>query len=250
MNTARSVLSNLLKPFDGVAFGSHRLTERLLAGIARTRPSVPRYTQTWDVAVVLNHLRSKMPLASLSWKDLTFKLVSLVALVTAQRCQTIHLLDTAHMTKTDSKFSFQIAKPLKTSKPGRSLPQVELHKYHEEAVCVYRTLERYIEVTALYRKQSALFLSYHAPHNPVGKDTISRWIKCGLHEAGIDVDQFKAHSTRAASTSAARHQSLPVKDILVVAGWEHESTFDKFYNKSDSLQKTYAESVLSQCEQV
>ena len=150
------------------------------------------------------------------------------------------------MTRTPSKFSFQIAKPLKTTKPGRLLPQVELHKCHEDAVCVYRTLERYIEVTAPCRKQSALFLSYYGLHNPVGKETISKWIKCGLHESGIDVTQFKAHSTWAASTSAACHQSLPVRDILVVTGWQQEGTFDKFYNKSGSLQKTYAESVLNQ----
>ena len=157
VNTARSVLSALLKPFDGIPFGSHRLTERLLTGIAVTRPSVPRYTQTWDVAIVLNHLRSKIPLESLTLKDLTLKLVVLVALVTAQRCQTIHLLDTAHMTRTPSAFSFQITKPLKTTKPGRPLPQIELHKYHEDEICVYRTLERYLEVTAPFRKQSVLF---------------------------------------------------------------------------------------------
>ena len=238
-------MSALLKPFDGIPFGSQRLTERLLTGIAVTRPSVPRYTQTWDVAIVLNHLRSKIPLESLTLKDLTLKLVVLVALVTAQRCQTIHLLDTAHMTRTPSAFSFQITKPLKTTKPGRPLPQIELHKYHEDEICVYRTLERYLEVTAPFRKQSALFLSYYAPHNPVGKETISRWIKCGLHESGIDVTQFKAHSTRAALTSAA-HQSLPVRDILAVAGWQQEGTFYKFYNKSVSLQKSYAESVLNQ----
>lgn len=46
--------------------------------------------------------------------------------------------------------------------------------------------------------------------------------------AGIDISQFKAHSTRAASTSAS---GVPMKDILKTANWSRESTFQKFYLK-------------------
>ncbi|CAC5405660.1 unnamed protein product [Mytilus coruscus] len=61
--------------------------------------------------------------------------------------------------------------------------------------------------------------------------TIARWIKTVLKLAGIDADMFKAHSTRAASTSAAFLAGMPIKDILKAAGWSNESVFGRFYQK-------------------
>ena len=69
------------------------------------------------------------------------------------------------------------------------------------------------------------------PHSCVSKDTIARWIKAALKMAGIDVQVFKPHSTRAAATSAALRKGVPVSDILKVAGWSKETTFARFYNK-------------------
>ena len=37
--------------------------------------------------------------------------------------------------------------------------------------------------------------------------------------AGIDIDIFKPHSARAAVTSAAHRQGVPVADILSIAEW-------------------------------
>ncbi len=50
-----------------------------------------------------------------------------------------------------------------------------------------------------------------------------------LKIAGIDVSVYKAHSTRAAATSAAQRKG--VNDILQVAGWAREATFARFYSK-------------------
>ena len=59
----------------------------------------------------------------------------------------------------------------------------------------------------------------------VSTSTISRWLKEMLRMAGIN--NFTAHSTRAASTSAAKS-----KDILKAGNWSRESTFNRFYNKT------------------
>ena len=59
--------------------------------------------------------------------------------------------------------------------------------------------------------------------------TIARWVKSMLAAAGIDITQFKAHSTRAASTSAARRLGVSTADILRSANWSRESTFERFY---------------------
>jgi len=38
-----------------------------------------------------------------------------------------------------------------------------------------------------------------------------------LSSSGVDITKFKAHSTRAASVSAARAQFVPVSEILSLA---------------------------------
>ena len=50
-------------------------------------------------------------------------------------------------------------------------------------------------------------------------------------KAGIDVEIFKAHSTRAASCSRAKNDGIPIENILRTAGWANNSTFEKFYDK-------------------
>ena len=67
--------------------------------------------------------------------------------------------------------------------------------------------------------KSQLLLSFQKAFTPVSKDTISCWIKIVLKEAGIYITQFTAHSTRAASISAAVKAGSPIKTILESAGW-------------------------------
>ena len=52
-----------------------------------------------------------------------------------------------------------------------------------------------------------------------------------MAEAGVDVTNFKHHSTRAAAASKAKNASIPVKEILDTAGWSSERTFDRLYNR-------------------
>ena len=55
------------------------------------------------------------------------------------------------------------------------------------------------------------------PFSPVSRDTISRWVKTIMPRAGIDTTKFKPHSTRAASTSAASRNAVPLENILTAA---------------------------------
>ena len=43
--------------------------------------------------------------------------------------------------------------------------------------------------------------------------------------------KFTAHSTRSASTSAAKAMDIAIDIMMEGAGWRPESTFVKFYNK-------------------
>eukprot|EP00794_Sanderia_malayensis_P008458 gene8458-9363_t len=52
-----------------------------------------------------------------------------------------------------------------------------------------------------------------------------------LAKAGIDTSVYKAHSTRAAASSAAKANEVSIRTIMDHAGWSSENTFMKFYNK-------------------
>ena len=53
-----------------------------------------------------------------------------------------------------------------------------------------------------------------------------------LKAAGIQTDLFKPYSTRSASASKAARAQIPLADIMKMAGWSRESTFEKFYHKN------------------
>lgn len=80
---------------------------------------------------------------------------------------------------------------------------------------------------------SQLFISLIKPYNPVSSATIARWLKSIRAKAGVDTSIFKAHSIRAASTSAAAGAGVTTNDILNAADWSSESVFHKFYYKPE-----------------
>ena len=73
-------------------------------------------------------------------------------------------------------------------------------------------------------RESKLLIGYQKPYKHVSKDTLARWLRDVLNKADVDMQQFGAHSTRTASTSAAITCGVPV-DVLRAAGWRSGSTF-------------------------
>ena len=158
-----------------MSIGNHPLVVRFLKGVFNLRPPVPRYKEVWDVSIVLRFLKTLSPVSSLSLKNLNLKLVMLLSLVTAQRGQTLHLLDVNLMSTYDSSIVIQLS--------------------------------------------------------------------------GINLDVYKAHSTRAASVSAAHRAQVPVQEILRKAGWSSAQTFAIYYDKnldtSESSASQFQEAILT-----
>lgn len=239
LNILRSSLSSLLLPCEGHAVGSHPLVSRFMKGVFNLRPPQPRYNCTWDVKVVLDYLRTLVPNDSISFENLTLKLVMLIALISGRRSHTIAHIITQDSTVSNSSVSFYIKQLIKTSKPGRPAPVIQLPAYPEdERICVLQTLREYLKKTSHCRHSSRyLFVSINRPHRNVSSQTVSRWLKKVLHLAGIDTSMFKGHSTRAASTSAAFRSGTAIDTILATAGWSSVRTFALFYNKPLNLTK-------------
>ena len=132
-----------------------------------------------------------------------------------------------HMKKFQTHFTCSLSGHLKQDKPGHVFGNVPLFQYRDKSLCVYSTLEHYIEVTQPLRKSSKFLISYIKPHNEVSGFTIGRWLKTCLSLANIDVNVYQAHSTRSASTTKAA-QLLPIDVVMKLTGCSQESTFRKF----------------------
>ena len=181
INTARAALSAVIHPPEGCTFVNHPLVVRFLKGVFTARPARLRYLEVWDVSVVLKYLKTLHPPEQLSLKGLTLKMTMLIALLSGQRCQTIHALESTTMVLSADKCVFYIYELLKTSRPGKHYGCLELRAYADDkqlCLCVVNLLQEYVQRTLKFRGNNAqLLLSYHKPHNPVSTVTIGRWLK-------------------------------------------------------------------------
>ena len=250
LGTVRSALSSFIT-IDGIKAGEHLLVSRFMTGIFNRKPCFPRYVETWDPQIVLDHLRSYPDVKFMTLKQLTLKLTMFMALVSAQRTRTLKLLSTENMVKKSEEFTFRVLSLLKQSSAGggtqRHLAPIVFKKYPDDnKLCVFTVLEEYLKRTSALRGScSQLLLCYTKPCGPASKDTIRRWIKEVMLQAGIVTTLFKPHSTRSASTSVAVSNNVPINDILMTNGWRSSSIFAKYYNKPVAHTNQFAEGVLS-----
>ena len=171
LNTARSALSTMIfvHSKEHSSFGQHPLVCRFIKGTFESRPSLPRYQDTWDVTVVLDYLTKLGAPTALSMKNLTLKVVMLMALLTGQRRQTLHSLRIDLMSLSADKCIFTITSLLKTSRPGKHLSFIEFQAYAPDIrLCVVRHLEHYVNRTSHLRgDETQLLISYSKPHKSV-----------------------------------------------------------------------------------
>lgn len=231
INTARSALSLVITPADKTTFGEHPLVTRFLKGTFELRPSLPRYSTIWDVGIVLTYLWSFPALNDLTLRQLTLNLTMLLALVTAQRTQTLSKLDTSCMQETTTGITFTIWDTLKTTRPGKHLVPIEIRSFTPDShLCLVTYIKHYITKTHLLCSDPRLLISYTKPHKPVTNSTVARWIRSTLQDAGIGVSIFLAHSSQTAASYSLNTQ-LPLADIRKVGGWSNARTFAEHYNK-------------------
>ena len=207
---------------------------RFFQGVIIKMPKKTKYSCTWDPSVVLNRLAEWYPNESLSLEKLTKKSVTRMALVTAQRAQTLHSIKVENFHRDEKFIRIRIDATLKTSKHINTKPVLEIPYYSQPTVCPARALDAYLERTQDLRPKNAkkLFITYKNTHHEATVQSVSRWMKQTLGECGIDTDIFSAHSTRHASTSAAARKNINVHTILKAVGWaQNSATFATYYNR-------------------
>ena len=185
------------------------------------------------------------PPESFSLKDLLLKLITLFALLSGQRHQTLLVLDVVNMSFTGDAVKFRIAEILKQTRPGYQVPELVFPAYEvEKCLCPVAYSIQYLKVTKNIRmKEKRFFVSYRKPHSAVTTQTIARWIKTILVRSGIDLSIFKPCSTRSAAASKASLK-LQTGTILKTIGWSNEKTFARFYRKKIVSEGTLARAIL------
>jgi hypothetical protein len=234
INVSRSMLSATLSKIEGYDVGKHPLVIKLMLGIFNSNPPKPRYNSFWDIGSVLSYLEGLGPDTSLSFKNLSSKLVMLLALTSLFRVSEIAAIDFKSIVFSGPVVKFALSRLRKSQRKG-SLQVFSLNRIGSSLLnCPVSCLERYIFVTSEFRKESAnssLILGLRSPHPPIGASTIGRWIKLLLSEAGVDTTTYSAHSTRGASASKAVSAGLSIDSILKTGSWASESVFSKHYNR-------------------
>ena len=251
INTVRSAVSMTHNQVEGVPIGQHPLISRLMRGVYNSRPPQPRYSLMWDVEVVVQYIKKLGSNRDLSLKSLSRKLAMLMVLVNANRSSELGALDVQFRVFRPEGVVFKLPSLTKKRSPGTSPKELFFGAFpHDNKLCVVECLRVYEERTKSLRvgrggqQSTKLFLSYVKPHKPVTSQRIAHWLKDLLQESGIDTDQFKAHSIRGASATAACERGVHLDQILSTADWSKDSTFRRFYYRP--VHNTdYAEKVLS-----
>lgn len=233
INIHRSMLSMTLDHIDGSPIGRHSLVVRLLKGCYNQNPPRPKYSALWDVETVFNFMRSSEDNLSLNISSLTKKLATLLAISTLLRSSELSSLEKESIVFSDAGANLTLAKPKKSQTSG-PLRSVLLANFIDSKVCPVKCLKAYIFFTDFLRtpeNKRFLFISLIQPFGPVSGNTVGRWIKSFLDQAGIDVTQFSAHSTRGAAASKAVASGHSIDSILRAGDWSRESTFAKHYHR-------------------
>ena len=167
--------------------------------------------------------------------QLSQKLIMLLLLQSGARMQTIEAFNVMEMDLTSTEATFKCNKLLKTSKPGNHLTHITFKSFpHNRNLCVHKTLTHYLKRTLDIRgRNHQLLLTTTLPTKPATRDTLRRWTKSIMTEAGIDTNKYLPHSTRSAATSKAK-KFMSIDRIIKHVGWRTESTFSKYYDKEIS----------------
>ena len=232
--SARSALSSAYTLGGQDTLAQHPLISRFVKGIYNLHPPTAKYSNIWDISIMLDYYTKSKENNELTLKELTMKFVMLLMILGGRRKQAIVAIEIENVIITEDKLLLLPNKTLKHSKPGRPLECLSYKRFMENTnLCVVHCAEEYLKRRKLLVNGDThkLLITYGKPHREASSDTVSRWIKNELSNAGIDINIYKAHSCRAATASKAKDIGVPINEILKQGCWRRSNTFTKYYSK-------------------
>nr|CAH7765856.1 unnamed protein product [Callosobruchus chinensis] len=191
------------------------------------RPAMPKYQNTWDPAVVLDYT-GNLKNSDISLNILSKKLITLLALATGQRLQTLASIEIDNIHRSDMKIDIPIPRRIKTSARNKFQPFLILPFLNSDPEnCVASTLLYYLEKTKLLRGSiKSLFISITKPYKEISAQTLGRWVKNILE--------------------TANRKGINFDTIRLSAGWSKNSEmFAMVYNRPLVSDISFAKTILS-----
>ena len=146
-----------------------------MKGVFNDRPALPRYKTTWDVGTVLSYLKST---EDITLMQLSCRLSVLFLLLSAQRCQTLHLIEVEDIVLSKISLIIQPNHMLKQTRRGSHLDSISFKSYpKDKKLCIVYAMTQYLERTKHLRQGQNLIISTVKPHKAASKNTIGRWVK-------------------------------------------------------------------------
>ena len=141
-----SVISMTHQQVEGISIGQHPLVARLIIGVHNSRPPKPHYKVTWDVYIVLKHLRTLRNNDNLSLRALSKKLALLMALTDASKTSELQALDLRFRRFRPEGVYFTLASLTKKKQQKMGAPAKELFFgafSQDHTLCVVQCLRQY-----------------------------------------------------------------------------------------------------------
>ena len=153
--------------------GEYWLEPRFMKDIFHWRPSLPRYTKTWDVDNELTCLKSLGPNGTPCLKQLTLKTAALLTILAGRRIHILHMLCNVHM---DSPKIFYVIGMEKWSKPSKLNQPVVYRTYvKDEPLCPVKCIWPYLSQRSKSATQefTEFFITYDKPQHLAYKDSFA-----------------------------------------------------------------------------
>ena len=162
-------MSLFINTGNNVEFGKQQTVQKYMKEIFHLRPSLPKYTFTWQVRKLLDYCKSQSNNNELDLKALSYKTTTLLTLLWCQRAQTAYSLDLKCIKVEEDKMQIAFPSLLKQAQPGKHLKPATLKSYKTNLkICPVNVLQSYIDKTKdIRRKETKLFISFLKPH-PLG----------------------------------------------------------------------------------
>ena len=207
---------------------------------------------SWDLLKVLRFLNSGAfePLRGALLRDLTKKVLFLLALATAKRVGELQALSRiVSFVGSDACLSYVPEFVAKSESLSRSIPRSFLVKSLSDfaagldddlLLCPVRALRIYLDRTlSLAPSRRRLFVSPSCPTHAMSKNAVSFFLREVIHGAEAfrpEVGSVRAHDIRGVSTLVAFHCNRSVSAVLDAATWSSSSVFTFFYLRDLQLE--------------
>jgi hypothetical protein len=215
---------------------------KLFRGFKNLSPPTARYSTTWNLDVVLAYVEALGENCKLSFRDLSQKLVFLLASISIARVSELAGLSYIPQGKLANAWLMRRLVWKKNTSAGTKAKPVMVVPFFEAnpVLCPVLCLQEYLARTGPWRAadREELFLSVQTPHFIVSKDTIARWLKQMLSRAGIDTAIFKAHSIRSAVVAKGLQRGASMDQIMRTADWSSKHNFIRYYKREVSVESS------------